>query len=265
MFIDNCNFYWEDALIIEKDLVPLIKAKKNCGHFKLNVKTNYSESVEDNQSDSDFNDNPVYRNGELSAAKFKEFMSADVQTKLLLRDDPTEPSVRRSIIDVAVRYLFQECGTLPTANQRDAMMKVVCDVFKPLRSDEVLVMKWIQEKIKNVRWRMRQGNARNNSRLLGKRSYDEVEEKNTIIEDQIKYLEACTDDAPKVENALRETLKYRMDQCGQSDFSVFNTYKFFSKSLDLVSFSVTLDVFRTNLLNIVDLVRFQHSISDGSR
>lgn len=236
---ENCDYFWEDALISESDLIALIKAKKACGHFKVVVKEKPGlEESEDSDSVGSGTDEPIHR-GVMSAAKFKEFISADVQTKIVLQADPTEPTVRRTIIDCAVKYLFQECGLHPSMSQRELLTKVICEIFRPFKSDEELVMKWILEKIKNVRSKLKHGAARSTAcnRWDRKRLAEDSSHQSDLISEQMEFLETLLDldDIPKIEKALKQTLKYRLGKYGNSNFSVFHTYKFFSKSLDLVS------------------------------
>ncbi|KAL5278046.1 hypothetical protein ACFFRR_002970 [Megaselia abdita] len=234
---ESCDFFWDGALISENDLIPLIKAKKSCGHFKLTVKDRFGHQEHDD-SDSNFEEEPVCKKakGVLSVVKFKNFVNTDVASKMLLEGDPTEPSVRRILIDCAVKYLFQECGTLPTMNERESLANIVCEVYKALKPEEELVLKWILEKIKNVRSKIAGTGSRKR-----RRSSDGM---NLHIEKQMDFLESCVniEDIPKIENALKDTLKYRINKYSNSDFSVFNTYKFFSKSLDLILYEFKLRV-----------------------
>lgn len=254
---EECEFFWEDVLIAEEDLVALIKAKKSCAHFKLIVK---ERGGEEDSDESDYD--PAVEEGEaihgkctLSGPKFRDYISADVQTKFLLKQDPLEPSVRKSIIDCALKYLFKECGQVPNRYQREVLAKVICEVFRAYKTDEELVLQWVLQKYKNVRSKLLHI-SRNNS-TASKRSAEYLEDavQMDVLESKLEFLETRldADDIPGIERALQLTLKHRIEKYGNGDFSVFDTYKFFSKSLDLVSWFLTrLFVFTT--FDLVDSV-----------
>ncbi|KAL5278042.1 hypothetical protein ACFFRR_002967 [Megaselia abdita] len=49
-YVDNCDFYWDQVRIPEKDLVKLIKAKQFCGHFRIALKEKCLE-IEETQKE----------------------------------------------------------------------------------------------------------------------------------------------------------------------------------------------------------------------
>ncbi|KAL5278045.1 hypothetical protein ACFFRR_002969 [Megaselia abdita] len=193
-YVDNCNFFWDEVLIPDSDLVPLIKAKQSCGHFRIALKEktitkkevpeivmvettpvketdvflvdedSVSQSVVD---DYEFGEIPHFLRGEEEPAlitddnlmaqseRLREYFNSNVDTRILLLDDPTKPCVRKNIISCAVKYLFQECGLYPDVTQKSHLVKILVEVFKKFKPDEDLVMRWVHDKISNMRKKMR--------------------------------------------------------------------------------------------------------------
>lgn len=171
----------------------------------------------------------------LSASKMRQYIKSGQHSSLLLiaENEHAEPSIRKKIIAACVQFLFDECGLYPSLAQKRTVIKLVSEVFLGL-NDEEQVKRWFNDRIINVRKRNKQLET----------TYHESLDRVRIltgelrIEDQMKFLESCSeiDDIQKIQDALRDTLAHRIEQGGIVNFNVFNTYKFFSKSLDLVSF-----------------------------
>lgn len=253
----SCQFMWRNVIIDEADLIPLIKAKAGCGHFQINLKdkpvpipttfTNPTIKLEATPSKVPPTDVIVLDEGSttdslqeeachspqtiITSAKFTDYVNANQNTKRLLHSDHTEPSVRKGIINCACDFLAQECGQNANLFFRNEMVKVVVDVFNGLELQEQFVTKWLDLKLKNDR-RAKQAKleVENQNQASKKRKIE--------YENQIDYLKSCgmPVDFGKMKTALKTTLNTRLMEYAREDFSVFDTYKFFTKSTDLVRF-----------------------------
>lgn len=226
-------------LIAEDDLVELIKAKKNCAHFKLIVK----EKGDDNESEGSDSGSVIEESStkhSMTTAKLKQFISSDVGTKVLLKLDPLEPAVRRGIIECSVKYLLRECrqSNIKIKTPKRALARMICEIFSALKPEEDMVLKWVNDKVKD---KYRNAMLQTSKIGLAKRSTCDVDDDVDVVEidlvqTQLEYLETRLDaqDIPKIEKALLDTLDTRMIKYASDNVNIFDTYKFFSKSLDLV-------------------------------
>lgn len=212
------------------------KMKKEEISFTKLLETNQKRKREDSDQESEGENNESSFSGivVLNANKFKEYISSDIQTRLLLLDNHKEPSVRKSIISCSVKFLFNEVGLYPSLSQKRALIELVAEVFPGLKNEKENIKRWVGEKIKNFRKRTKQ--VENN--------YFQSLDRERILtgemgsQEGIGYLESCTeiDDIPRIKKALQSTLTHRLEQYANIEFNVFHTYKFFGKSLNLVSF-----------------------------
>lgn len=267
----NCNFLWRNVVIAEDDLIPLIKAKAGCGQFQINLKDKFdlmTNTVLTSDPDSDveveieaISPPPVKPEVEkvvvledtttdsasesshgaeqvITSAKFIKYVNSHQNTKRLLHSDHTEPSVRKGIIRCACDFLFQECGEYVNLTDRKHMVNVVIDVFPGLEPQEQFVTKWLHMKIINNRRKAKLPDESTDSTSSKKKRRTHSPDP----EDHLIYLQSCRGnvvDIPKIKLALKATIISRRDQYGKDDFSVFDTYNFFTKSPELVSFWCT--------------------------
>lgn len=192
------------------------------------------EDTDGEESDGDQNESSFSGIVVLNATKFKDYVSSDLQTRLLLLDNHKEPSVRKNIISCSVKFLFNEVGLYPSLSQKRALIELIAEVFAGLKNEKENIKRWIGEKIKNFRKRTKQ--VENNY-------YQSLDRERILTgemgaQEEIGFLENCSEihDIPQIQKALQDTLTYRLEQYSNTEFNVFHTYKFFSKSLELVRF-----------------------------
>lgn len=179
----------------------------------------------------------------ISSAKFTAFVNGNQHTKRLLHSDHTEPSIRKGIITCACEFLFQECGEYASVSDRTEMVKVVVDVFRGLELQEQFVTKWLHMKIKNNRRKAKMADLEALETTLKKRKTEPEEAQDySQLEppdyNQLQFLKKCVEvvDVDSVKYALKVTLNIRLDEYMREDFSVFDTYRFFTRCPELVGF-----------------------------
>lgn len=299
--MDNYNLFWDEAQILEEDLVALIKAKKSCGYFKLivdekemssckNIKQEPSNFLEeesalegfvDDQTDNDSkkstknikvesqiseednfnafhfleieNQEPhtskslieTTEDENLTTFNFVDFLKENIVTKTLLEasssDYSSELLLKRSVISAAVKFLFRHCGTLPTKHQKDLMIQVILDVFKHLNFEDMNLFKVITVKMSNERVKMRKEDSDRKRKTedhespaaLKKRK--ELEHQTECLKERRKIQK---EDFGFIENVLKRTLSYRLEQMADPNFSVFGVYKSFTSNIHLVSINI---------------------------
>lgn len=228
--VDTCLFYWDDALLFEPDIVPLIRSKRGCGQFKITLKDG-NNVMEENDSGSE---QKCFDDAVVTSAKLRcSFDEEPVSRKLLHTLDPTEPATRKSIIHHACQFIFKECGAYPDVIQRTALINALMELFPKLKPQEKFVVKWFQMKVKNYRRKIKADDDKG-----GKRKATDVEAKQLKQhQNQVEFLKTCDkdDDIETIKRAMKETLSYRIDLSAKDDSNIYSNYKIFSNNLDLVS------------------------------
>lgn len=255
MTAKSFNFFWENVPIIEDDLVPLIKAKSGCGHFKLNI-----QDIDETPA---FTEIPIQEpkqeiieleiegdneETEEEAAKFSNFIAENPETKRIfqinqkafLNPSPEMISdITKQVIRAASDFLNKEYGEFPTLGQRFKMVKIIMKLFHFLSLEQQAVCKMLNTRIKYARKNRFSNNYGDEFQTPHKKSKNEdLKDTTPNIQEDIAFLEECNTaiDVPRIKSALERTLSHRMGQYTQENFSVINTYRFFTKSLNLVGF-----------------------------
>lgn len=81
----------------------------------------------------------------INAVKFKEYLSSDIQTRILLTNDPFNDAIRKNIMTSSAKFLFQECGSNPSQEQKTALINVLVEVFQGYT--HALVEHWLSQKL----------------------------------------------------------------------------------------------------------------------
>ncbi|KAL5278037.1 hypothetical protein ACFFRR_002963 [Megaselia abdita] len=249
--VDTCLFYWDDALLFEPDIVPLIRSKRGCGQFKLTLKDgNKANEESDSGTDQRFFDDAVVTSSKLRSS----FDEEPVSRKLLHSLDPTEPATRKSIIHHACQFIFKECGAYPTNIQKTALINALMDIFPGLKPQEKFVVKWFQMKVKNYRRKIKADDDKR-----GKRKASDVDDEQLkYIKNQVEFLKTCdpNDNIDSIKKALKETLNHRIDLSAKDHGSIYSNYKIFCHNLDLIVYDFELRFPRKNPRIIGDLEAF---------
>lgn len=234
----SCLFYWCEAQLSEQDIVPLIRSKRGCGHFQLNLK---DDIFVDDTSDSGI-EQKCYKDAVLTTQKLREFFKEErASMKCILASDPTEPAIRKAIIHFACLYTFKECGNYPTNFQKNSVVQSIMEMFPGLKPIQKHIMPWFQMKVKNYRKKIR-AEMRNNLEdefFTGKRKAesDANDSRKKRLKDQLEFLKTCDEDdnLGLIKTALVDTLTCRISLSGKEDTNIYRMFPIFSKSLEFVS------------------------------
>ncbi|KAL5278041.1 hypothetical protein ACFFRR_002966 [Megaselia abdita] len=233
--------------------------EKNISRLLENSKKRNREESEPEDSEEDNESSFSYSYSGcslLTLSKFKEYMNSDIKNRLVLLEDTdhTEFSIRKKIIACAVQFMFKEVGMYPSSSHKLDLIRIIMETFSGLRGDEDQLKRWIQDRIVNCRRRSKQIADSYNESLDRVRVLTGA----MSLEEQMKFLENCTaiDDIEKIQEVLKDTLGQRIEQNFIAEFSVFNTYKFFSQSLDLIKydFSLRFPFVEENVLDNFELI-----------
>uniref|UniRef100_T1GQ92 Uncharacterized protein n=1 Tax=Megaselia scalaris TaxID=36166 RepID=T1GQ92_MEGSC len=112
--MDNYNLFWDEAQILEEDLVALIKAKKSCGYFKLivdekemssckNIKQEPSNFLEEESALEGFVDDQTDNNSKKSTKNLKVESQISEEDNFnafhFLEIENQEPHTSKSLIE----------------------------------------------------------------------------------------------------------------------------------------------------------------------
>uniref|UniRef100_T1GQ96 Uncharacterized protein n=1 Tax=Megaselia scalaris TaxID=36166 RepID=T1GQ96_MEGSC len=119
------------------------------------------------------------------------------------------------------------------------MVKIIMKLFHFLNLEQQAVCKMLNTRIKYARKNRFSNNSGDEFQTPHKKSKNEdLKDTTPNIQEDIAFLEECNTaiDVPRIKSALERTLSHRMGQYTQENFSVINTYRFFTKSLNLINY-----------------------------
>lgn len=186
----------------------------------------------------------------LNSRYLRAFMEEDQKGKLCLTSkDPTEKSIRIKIFDVATSFLRKHVGDSPTEEEKSAILNAIKYLFPSYRNfKESMLRNYLNDKLKNIRRRLREieedsesvprkCNAEESKLLFQLKKKQKYDTERNIT--WLKHANVKTDE-DQIIQLLKNTLKDRLKEYEEEDFSVFKSYAIFRCDPRLVSINIIL-------------------------
>lgn len=216
----NPKFYWNSSELNEQDVVKFILTKKGCCNLRITIKD------EDKEFDRQF-----FGTLHINSQTFRKYLLENKQSMVYIDiKNPNDQKHRTKLIEFAVNFLRSIAGDFPNREEKIAMVNAMINLFPELnkKGNDKFLKKCICERLKYVRRCTKEINT--SERKGEQRKSEEILPMNKITMDKINFLQNAdvTYDLIKIQQYLKDTLNYRIEESYSNEINIVEKYKIFT-------------------------------------
>lgn len=232
--VTNPKFYWNSCEMNEQDVVNFVLTKKGCCNLRITIK-----------DEGDENDRQFYGTLHINSQSFRKYLLEDKQSMDYIEiKNPNNQKHRTKLIEFAANFLRSVAGDFPNREEKIAMVNAMINLFPDLnrKGNDEFLKKCLGDRLKYVRRCIKEVSS--SEIMCEAKSIEEIVP-DTSTKNKLYFLQNAdvTHDRLKIQQYLKDTLIYRIEESYKKEINILRKYKIFMLDPDLVGLKIIVQIF----------------------